>query len=183
MSLYKNNAHDSDSQFVEKTARDLTLTLSHFSTSDWHEIETGLVDLIYKSLDLDEELSRQVASITFSSSISLLSQPFHSDTMLCVSNYEAKDGDSKYVSLVIAPGLWRRGQFSGEQFDLRIRLMKTDVACGVPLPDRSDQRRTFVEGPTIEGPTIEGRTDRIPKVERGNTDSGRWNPFHRSYKR
>ncbi|OBT47509.1 hypothetical protein VE00_03165 [Pseudogymnoascus sp. WSF 3629] len=97
MSLDKNNAHDSDSQFVEKTARDLTLTLSHFSTSDWPEIETGLVDLIYKSLDLDAELSRQVASITFSSSISLLSQPFHSDTMVCVSNYEAKDGDSKYV--------------------------------------------------------------------------------------
>lgn len=132
------NSKDSESQFVEETVREITQRFSHFSTSDVCEIQTGLVDIIYKSLSLDEELSRQAIAVTFSFGTGYMLQPFRSETMVCVSDYEVKEEDSKFVSLVIAPGIFRRGQSSGEEFDKRIRLMKTDVACGVPRPDRSD---------------------------------------------
>ncbi|OBT67119.1 hypothetical protein VE03_04431 [Pseudogymnoascus sp. 23342-1-I1] len=186
MSLDKKNAKVSETQFVEETIQDVTQTLSHFSTSDLRELETGLAGIIYKCLDLDEELSRQVAAVTFSCSTGFLPQPFDSETMVCTSDYRVKDEDSKDVSLVIVPGLFRRGQSSGEEFDKRIRLMKTDVACGVPRPDRSDgsdRCHSTVEGSTTEGSAIEGRIDRLVKVEKGITEGGRWSLFHKSSKR
>src|SRR5687768_6083023 len=70
-----NNSKDSESQFVDETVHDITQTLSHFSTSYVCEIRTGLVDIIYKSLTLDEELSRQAVAVTFSFCTGYMLQP------------------------------------------------------------------------------------------------------------
>ena len=130
ISLDGNNSHEHAHHYATRQSSILNNWLSRFSQSDPDMLQSQLADLIKQTVRLDQDLSRQVASIRWSfdrgSSLS-----FDPSSMALPSNYQEPSEELK-VRLVLAPGLIRRGRSSGDQFDKIVLLLKTEVTCENP---------------------------------------------------
>ncbi|EIT81628.1 hypothetical protein AO1008_02434 [Aspergillus oryzae 100-8] len=111
-------AYDDRQQFVTMNVKVLSKYLASLSLSPKDVIEARLQDLFTQSLELDQELNRQVASITWN-----------------------RDTDEELtVRLVLAPGLSRRGRASGDRFDEIVQLLKMEVSCELAVYNEPSRR-------------------------------------------
>ena len=106
----------------------LSQHLRELTTSKSHVLEAYLRDIIKQSLDLDEELSRQVARVSWESVRGGLPCAFDPNFMTLGGGQKHTGNDQ--VILVLAPGLVKTGKSSGDEFDVSTTLMMMEVVCG-----------------------------------------------------
>ncbi|OQE46940.1 hypothetical protein PENCOP_c001G05696 [Penicillium coprophilum] len=135
-SLGENNSQDDVHVFATRQSLALNKWLCRFSHSDPEMLHSQLTDLIKQTVRLDQDLSRQVASIRWSFARGS-SLEFNPSSMTLPSNYQ-KPSEALKVRLVLAPGITRRGRSSGDQFDKIVLLLKTEVTCEDPKPGPAD---------------------------------------------
>ncbi|CAI6099255.1 unnamed protein product [Clonostachys chloroleuca] len=109
-------------------AKEMVKFVSPLSSSKLEAIEKQLVRLINQSLEIDKEISKQVAFITWKFIDKDSSLVFDPETMELEPGKRKADEKSA-IELVLAPGLVKSGKSSGDDFDVELRLLKPEVAC------------------------------------------------------
>ncbi|GMG04906.1 unnamed protein product [Aspergillus oryzae] len=131
--------YDDRQQFVTMNVKVLSKYLASLSLSPKDVIEARLQDLFTQSLELDQELNRQVASITWNSDVRLPC-PFDPDHMAMEAAESHQTDEELTVRLVLAPGLSRRGRASGDRFDEIVQLLKMEVSCELAVYNEPSRR-------------------------------------------
>ncbi|GMF74492.1 unnamed protein product [Aspergillus oryzae] len=132
-------AYDDRQQFVTMNVKVLSKYLASLSLSPKDVIEARLQDLFTQSLELDQELNRQVASITWNRDVRLPC-PFDPDHMAMEAAESHQTDEELTVRLVLAPGLSRRGRASGDRFDEIVQLLKMEVSCELAVYNEPSRR-------------------------------------------
>ncbi|KOC12073.1 hypothetical protein AFLA70_48g004061 [Aspergillus flavus AF70] len=132
-------AYDDRQQFVTMNVKVLSKYLASLSLSPKDVIEARLQDLFTQSLELDQELNRQVASITWNRDVRLPC-PFDPDHMTMEAAESHQTDEELTVRLVLAPGLSRRGRASGDRFDEIVQLLKMEVSCELAVYNEPSRR-------------------------------------------
>lgn len=114
----------------EKMVQTLCTWLYPFSASRERDLADQLRRIVNEAFDLDKIISKQVPEIVWynASFGRKISQFFDPETM------ELKHGkqfvnDDRRTWLPLSPGLIRRGNSRGEEFELENLLLKSEVAC------------------------------------------------------
>ncbi|KAB5536287.1 hypothetical protein GE09DRAFT_1142033 [Coniochaeta sp. 2T2.1] len=123
---------DHRQKFCVNEAAGICGVLSSFSTTDPVLLQSRLSDLIRKSLEIDEGLSKQVAWIHLAGFESpCLLGNLHSIYMELERGHTSTAADQQ-VQLVLSPFLCRLGNSSGEAYHVWQILQKAEVSCKVP---------------------------------------------------
>lgn len=138
MSLQGDKAHDYQQKWVERMVQTIIKRLAPFSLSKPATITDKLQDLFELSLELDQEIHRQVAMVTWDFGAQLPS-PFDPTYMVLEAGSQQNDNEL-VATLVLAPGLYRRGRASGDRFDEITTLLNMVVSCERPVCSVSNGR-------------------------------------------
>ncbi|KAL2857179.1 hypothetical protein BJY01DRAFT_242569 [Aspergillus pseudoustus] len=118
-------------RFMKTEVAKIARALEPFSPSSWRDLQDSLVDIISRGLTLDEDISKQVASFTWSMEApEILPCPFNPESMELEPGRQMTEGLT--VRLVTAPGLNKSGNSFGEDFDVVNGLLKMQVSCESP---------------------------------------------------
>lgn len=111
------SAHKSVSRFESDVLDEFQAIFEHCSESDFGD---GLSDILKNAINLDMELSRQVAKYSWV----FETGEFDTSTMDLVGDYKPGEKD---IQLIVAPGVKKRGKSTGEDFNVEIPLLLTQV--------------------------------------------------------
>ncbi|KAL5341309.1 hypothetical protein BJX70DRAFT_396028 [Aspergillus crustosus] len=137
-------ASDHRRDLLKDESRFLAKYLTPLSLSKISVFEDDLCDILNRSLDLDEEIGKHLASFTWSYPRAELPCRFDS-TIMELGNSHEQVTKSHEVQLVLAPGLDKRGKSSGDRFDQVNPLLKMEVTCEVlPSLESGDILRSSV---------------------------------------
>jgi hypothetical protein len=113
-------------------ARQLYEVLVPYSLSHHQVVGARLSDIISQSLELDEQCSKQVANLRWTTiDPSHFTNAFNPRIME-VERGQTPPSPEQMVELVLAPSLVKWGKSSGEDFDVRTMLLKMEVAVQQP---------------------------------------------------
>ncbi|KAI1204681.1 uncharacterized protein F4807DRAFT_471862 [Annulohypoxylon truncatum] len=146
MRLNETTVTSDGQQFIQQWTNTVSQLLGPFKSSDQQGYLQGLEGIITQSLELDKEICKQIANIEWVH-CEELPCTFVPDSMELELSQEHQ-GNNKAVTLVLGPGLVRRGKSSGDDFDVMERLLKTQVYCDRPPSKFPGTRRAF---PAVEG--------------------------------
>lgn len=97
------------------------------SSDDFYEEELHLV--IDAATNLDKELCKQVAKVSFVFESTILSPLFHSEKMELQRNEKHDTKKRGQVLLTVAPAVLKQGRSDGEDFQTETTLLKSVVSC------------------------------------------------------
>lgn len=116
--------------YCHRQAQRLCDILRPFSPSKEKAIVAELDVLIQQSVELDLEISKQIAHLELESVQASLPLAYDPQTMgLEPGQRQMVDHRDQVASLVVSPGLVKRGKSSGDDFGLVTRLLPMEVVC------------------------------------------------------
>jgi hypothetical protein len=93
--------------------------------------EQQLLGILDEVLNLDKEISRQVAGVHWLFQERWFSPVFDASTMV-LEKGETPPEEKQHISLVTSPGFVKRGKSTGEDFDNVALLLPMEVSCWTP---------------------------------------------------
>ncbi|KAL3465550.1 hypothetical protein BJX64DRAFT_285481 [Aspergillus heterothallicus] len=131
MELNGRSALAETAKFMQVEVTKIAKALEPFSQSSRYDLQSHLVDILSRGLNLDEEISKQVASFTWTMEVpEMLPCAFNPQLMELEPHRQITD--SLTVRLVTAPGLNKSGNSFGDNFDVVTGLLKMQVSCESP---------------------------------------------------
>ncbi|KAI1170295.1 hypothetical protein F4777DRAFT_569798 [Nemania sp. FL0916] len=125
MSLDEATANSDCQQLIKQWSNHISQLIRPFRTSRDQEYRQGLESIIFQSVELDREICKQVAQMqwTIHDDLPCTFDPRSMEVELG----QEQNSNNGVVTLVLGPGLVKRGKSSGDRFDLKERLLKTQV--------------------------------------------------------
>ncbi|GAP86711.1 putative conserved hypothetical protein [Rosellinia necatrix] len=110
--------------FAGEKAAQVASKLRCLTSTRTEPLTAVIQEIIVEALELDLQISRQVARVDWVSSQHVDTWHFDPDSM------EPEGNPDIYLNLILAPGLVKRGKSNGEDFGTIVTLLKMQAACG-----------------------------------------------------
>lgn len=108
---------------ISSLCNDIWLDIRQFTTNS--DIQTEVSNILRRAVDIDQKIRRQAARVKW---WYCKPQSKFQPLEMSLANGEANNIENQPVSLVVAPGLTKRGKSTGVDFDNEILLIPPEVS-------------------------------------------------------
>ncbi|KAI0972384.1 hypothetical protein F4678DRAFT_460604 [Xylaria arbuscula] len=156
MSFDETTVYSDRKQLIQRWSHHISQLLEPFRVSRRQDYWQGLEGIISSSLELDKEICKQIANFEWiiPEEVPCAFVP----NAMEVEPGQQYHGSNGVVTLVLGPGLVKHGKSSGDRFDMKEGLLKTQVFCDRSPGDMAEDK-TVPESQERKGktPGIKGK--------------------------